>query len=1206
VRALRATRDGDLWIGSRGGGSYRLHAGHCTRLQMRGGLPDDQVLSFTEDADGTLWIGSYGGGMARLRNGVAEPFHPTEGTIDSLINVIHRDRNGTLWVGTDEGLFRLRDGRVTRLPSRAGTSSQVVDAIFEDREGSLWIGTWRGGLERLRDSKFTAYGPAQGLASRVVHSVVQDPDGSFWIGTEDGLNRFHQGRFSVVSLDIPPLTEAEVDDLYRDSRGNLWLPSPSGPRRLSGANVRDVLRDRRGDVWVATYTGLVRFSGGRTRTLTTRDGLANNQVRVLLEDRSGDLWIGTRNGLDRYHAGQFAHFTERDGLSSDFILSLHQDRAGRIWIGTDGGGLYVYDGQRFQNFTTRDGLTSDVVFRIHEDARGDLWIATNGGVTLRHDGRFFGLTTRHGIPADVVFQVLEDDHGSLWLTGSTQLARVSKAEMLEVASGQRATVTPELFTRSDGLPAKEPTPVSRAWKARDGTLWFPTLGGVGVIDPARIPRNAVVPPVAVEEVRVDGRPAEVENGVFTVRPGWRRLEFRYTALSFLAPDRMRFRYQLVGYDSTWADGGASRSVEYTNLRPGHYTFRVVGSNNDGVWNLRGAAISLQVRPRVYQTWWFRVLAALAVIAAALAIYRLRVRRLEREVRVARERAETLEALDRSEERYQALYEESPSLHLTLTPQGEIVSANPFAATLLDRPDLTGMLLPELIQEEDLAETVRQLMACARDLGQLHQWQMRRTRVDGSVLWLEAFARALPGPDGSPRILLVGQNITERKRAEDQLQRDSLYDRLTGLPNRALFTDRLHFAIARGRRRGSLFAVAFLDVDRFKVINDSLGHDLGDQLLIELGQRIVCGVREGDTVARFAADEFTVLLEDLRDPEDATRIMEQIQRAIEVPFELGGQEIFAAVSIGIALSTTEWERAEDLLRNADNALHQAKARGRARFEVFDSAMHRQVLGQLRLETDLRKALERQELRAHYQPIVRVDTGQIVGFETLVRWMHPARGLMPPSTFIPLAEETGLIVAIGRWVLNEACRQARDWQVRHPQIPLRVGVNISSKQFTQTDLVEEVRRALQESGLDARSLHLEITESVIMDNAQSSIATLWALRELGAQLSLDDFGTGYSSLSYLHRFPIDVLKIDRSFVSRVEQGGRDAEIVRSVIALGQSLGMSVIAEGIETAAQRGALRDLHCEFGQGYLFSPPVEAAAAEQLFAPQSLVRPLSA
>ena len=444
---------------------------------------------------------------------------------------------------------------------------------------------------------------------------------------------------------------------------------------------------------------------------------------------------------------------------------------------------------------------------------------------------------------------------------------------------------------------------------------------------------------------------------------------------------------------------------------------------------------------------------------------------------------------------------------------------------------------------------------------------------------------------------IGVDITDSRRTEEKLLYDAFHDSLTGLPNRALFMDRLSHRLAlQKRRQGAVFSVLFLDVDRFKVVNDSLGHVRGDELLVSIGRRLSACLRPGDTVARLGGDEFTILLEDVASQGDAVKVADRIQDELRAPFVLGGQEVFSGCSIGIAHGSEQYGRPEDILRDADTALYRAKAQGRARSIEFDPSMHDRAVARLLLETDLRRDLDRRELRLHYQPVISLKTGRISGAEALVRWLHPERGLVSPAEFIPLAEETGLIVPIGAWVLVEACRQARQWQDRLEMPALEMGVNLSSKQFMQPDLVAQVAGVLRETGLSPRCLRLEVTESLLMDNGARVADTMTELRAMGIRIDLDDFGTGYSSLSYLHQFPVDTLKIDRSFVARMGTTEDGTQIVNTILSLATSLDLEVVAEGVETADQLAALRLLNCPYAQGYHLSRPIESGPFEALLA----------
>lgn len=444
---------------------------------------------------------------------------------------------------------------------------------------------------------------------------------------------------------------------------------------------------------------------------------------------------------------------------------------------------------------------------------------------------------------------------------------------------------------------------------------------------------------------------------------------------------------------------------------------------------------------------------------------------------------------------------------------------------------------------------------------------------------------------------VGRDITERKALEEQLSHQAFSDSLTSLPNRALFLHRLTGSLSRGRHRGNLVAVLFLDLDRFKVINDSLGHQVGDQLLVAVGQRLQACLRPEDTVARLGGDEFAILLEDVGNVAAATSVAERIADQLQSPLTCAGHEVFVTTSIGVALGSPGNDRTEELLRNADLAMYQAKNKGKAQYEVFHSGMNIPTRAHLELETDLRRAIERGEFRVRYQPIIELSTGKVAEVEALIRWEHPRRGWLSPAEFIPLAEETGLIVPIGQWVLEEACRQARMWDgelAARGSPPLIVSVNLSPRQFQHPKLMDEITRTLSKTGLNPASLKLEITETVMMQDSDSTLTKLRELKELGVRLAVDDFGTGYSSLSYLKRFPVDTVKIDRTFVSGLGRDSEDTAIVRAVVTVAQALKLKVTAEGVESGEQMAQLWALGCDQAQGNYFAKPLTAEALRGL------------
>jgi len=1184
VWGLHVDADGTVWIGTNGGGltRYRPDTQEMTTFTTADGLPDDAVWCVYRDSKGVLWIGTSGG-LVREENGRFHAFTTADGLAGNGTRTIVEDRHGNLWIGSPNGLTRMHDGRFDILRADHGLTGDFVRGLCEDREGNLWIGTFGGGLDRLRDGRFTTYGPLEGLSHDFVQPILETRDGSVWIGTNRrGLNRL-RGREMTAFTMKDGLPSDAVFSLAEGEGGALWIGTNGG--------------------------GVARYHDGRFKSYRVADGLPSDMVRSVLEDRAGTLWAGTAQGLGRLRRGAraFETFTARDGLPGDFITGLVEGRDGRIWMATTHGLGRWHEG-RFRAWGRAEGLGHIIVQSLHEDETGALWIGTNGGGLFRFDGESFrGVTARDGLADDVVHSIIDDGRGYFWLTSNRGISRVAKGDLAAFLAGTLPRVEVRTFDATEGMRSSECTGgfCPSSWRSRDGRLWFPTVRGAVSVDPAADHRNLLAPPVAVEEVLADGVPVAASGAA--LKAGTARVVFRYTALSLRVPSKVRFRYRLEGFDDSWIEAGSQREASYTHLPPHTYRFRVIAANEDGVWNETGAFFEVRLEPYAHQTVWFYLILGSFAAMLAWAFHQRRVRELEdRKAELSlrvEERTADLQgeiavrwqveqALRESEERYALAMRGANDGVWDWDREKDTVYYSPrWKAILGHGEDEIGDSPDEWLERvhpDDIGRLRAAMDAhCAGKTPQFEDEHRIRHR-DGTYRWVLCRGFAVHGGDGQAyRMVGVQTDVTDRRS----------YDPLTSLPNRTLFAERLNRSLLRARHQADhRVAVLFMDLDRFKLVNDSLGHLAGDRLLVAIARQLESCVRPGDMIARFGGDEFAILVDAMITPgggdDEAVRVAERILAALGGVFTIDGNEVFTSASIGIATSASDYSSADDFLRDADIAMYRAKAKGRSRFEIFDAAMRAHVTSLLELEQDLRRAVERQQFRVAYQPIVSLETGSLIGFEALLRWPHPRRGLVLPEDFIGLAEDTGLIVPLGHWVLGEACRQLRVWQAAQKSSPpLSMAVNVSGRQFMDPDLVGRIRETLRETDLDPACLALEITESVLLEAGGSGAGMLDELKTLGVRLYIDDFGTGYSSLNYLHRFTVDALKIDRSFVAQLGGGGDKGALVRTIVTLARNLEITAVAEGVETEAQVRELLAVGCEHAQGFYFAEALEPEKA---------------
>ena len=1095
VLALYRDRAARVWVGTRSG-LYELDAARAGAVRHfapdpadASSLPDTNIRALTEDAAGALWVGTGDGGLARLDARTNrftrfrhDPTDPHSLAKDRVVRLIPDRLGAGLWVGTENGGLDYLDVATGHFAHHqfdpntpSGIGSNSIWSVYQDTTGVLWVGTFTGGLDVSEPTRpaiqhyHAVAGDSTSLSYNAVPGFGEDRAGYLWVATDGGgLNRLDPatGRFAR----------------YTPRNTN-----------LNAEAVLGVVEDHRGALWVATWGGgISRFDRTRRRFRpysTANSDIPSDNVYEILEDRAGQLWIGTENAVVAMFDRARGAFTRRfavvpPGLDPSSVLVLRELQDGRFAIGLREGGVTILDpttgAQRHYVAAGEAGarggdLASNRVRALLETEPGVLWVGTEDGLDrlVLGTGRSTHFDRHDGLPSDIVLGLVADSAGRLWVSTDHGLGRFDP---------ERRTFVH--FERADGLQGSEFL-MRSAFRAHDGTLYFGGNNGFNAVHPGRVVDHPRAPDVALTGLQLFNRPVAVgapgspltraigETRTLTLTAAQNVVTFEFAAPDYAVPEKTRYAYRLDGFDPEWQDVGHQHTASYTNLAPGHYTFRARASVGDGGWSGDGTALEVIVTPPMWQTWWFRLL---VVGAGLLAFYR--------------------------------------------------------------------------------------------------------------------FAR-----------------FQQQRRLEIALGQQALRDSLTGLANRALFRDRVEHALARLAREGppaagagGQVAVLFLDLDNFKSVNDSFGHHAGDCLLRAVSTRLLNATRGCDTVARFGGDEFAVLIENARGAADAQAVSERIVAAMRAPVPLSsapdGSTARVGVSVGIAFATPGLD-ADALLRHADAAMYQAKADGKGRHSVFDPALVAAAADRLDLERDLADALvdgasPGGQFALLYQPIVTLATGAIVSAEALVRWRHPTRGLVGPVQFIPLAEASGLIVALGRWVLEEACRTAAAWPAAADGAPLGVTVNVSARQLLHAALPRHVADALAASGLAPARLTLEITEGVLMQDTDATLATLHTLKALGVRLAVDDFGTGYSSLRYLQRFPVDVLKIDKSFVDGLARGPQDAALARTIVALGELLELRTVAEGVEHAPQRDQLIAMGCELGQGYLFSRPVDDAALRGL------------
>ncbi len=1182
INDIAEDRSGVLWIGSWGGGLDRLdpETFEITHFQHDpsnpSGLSDNRVQALFVDSDGVVWVGTYRGGLSRLgtEEAVFTHFRHEEGTTESLSHnrvwSISQDSTGALWVGTEAGLCQFEEIPKSFSGLRGDRVSGRIRALSQARSGGIWVGI-EGGVFRVQPNSVDEQAPSlepvlvPGTEGLTITALLEQADGRLWIGTK---------THGLLCYD--PKTGVTVG----------FENQVSNPFSLSHNDVRALLIDRNDNLWVGTRGGGVNKLDLKPRkfpgTASGQKGPFHESVWAFEFDENENLWVGTSRGLRRFGQlnSEFESFTfdpdDETSLSYQKVRALLLDDRGRLWIGTNGGGLNLFDPDLggFIRYHSRPGdessLASDNVLTLARAAGGGLWVGTDGGGLdfLGPDLKGFRHYSNHpedqaSLSDNSVTAILEDRVGDLWVgTGGGGLNRLK----FDGSGFHRYRQTNEgSFDLSNDN-------ILCLHEDLSGTLWIGTHAGLNRFDrdleifevlgvKDGLPSNVIYGILEDDQgilwlttnqglARLDPSTRKCRN--YGIDDGLQSLGFNEGA-AFRAPSGTMYVGGVNGFNSFFPDRVRDNPHVPKVLITGMSVLNQKQKFKRALWALD------EVNLLWSDTTFSFEFAGLEFTAPEKNSYRYRMEGFDKNwVQVGNRRHATYTNLDPGEYFFR-----------------------------VQASNNDGMWSPE--------------GASLRVRIQPAVWQTWWFRSSGVLAFLAFLAgayhlrtRAILRRNAELEGLVEKRREAEAevRRYAEELEHSALHDRLTGLPNRALFLDRLQVAVDRSRReKDLLFAVLVLDLDEFKLVNDSLGHAVGDELLRTISQRAESYLRPEDSLARLGGDEFALLLNNLGDISALMRLLERMHRTLDDPFVIRGHEIFTSVSIGVAVNSEHYNVPSEMLRDADTAMYRAKAAGRGGHVFFNPKMHEDASSALEIEGGLRRALERDQFVLEYQPIVNISDGRLEGFEALIRWQRPGCGLLLPGEFLSHARSGGFSVGIGDWVVRQACRQAGSWQGLSPNGPISVSVNLFSQQVSDKRLVDLVTDSLGEASLSPELLHLEITEDVLIDAPDSAIAVLSELRSRGLKVLLDDFGTGYSSLSYLQSFPIDGLKIDRSFVAGMLTDPDSAKIVESIVLLAKSLDKEIVAEGVETAQVLARLRNLGCRLSQGFFFGRPVGADAA---------------
>lgn len=1153
------------------------------------GLPAEAISHLAERRPNEIWVGTSVG-LAKWNGTHFEAFTPL---LNRPITALYADRHHVLWAGSDGSLFRISDGGVESLALNQGNILSLADDSF----GNMWAGT-SDGLLRLNPSSITTFGKREGLLSDDLKSAVSRRAGGIWLLDATGtLGYFANGRYEQVT--------------------------PLGA--IKGGTLMGMTEDAAGNLWIAGNE-LYRLADGALATIEIA-----GEAPSLVQSIGDELWVvqtaadGT-SILNRLREGQLEPMNL--GRPMRHIQRIYQDRTGQLWITSSGSGVLRVNGSEIRHFGLADGLPSDTVYGIAEDSAGRIWLATRGGIGMIEGNRALRFDHMKGTPQNATVHISVDKKDRLWVTESGVGVHLISAVALEEAEANNAAEVPaERLTIRDGLRS-----LAFSWRrggmvvSPDGTLYLLTERGLSLIEAADYQAPLFNAPVTVNAIEVG---AQVHNGDSLVLSNRNDvIEISYGAVNLADAHRLEFRTRLGDERSPWSPPTSARSVRLSSLAPGKHKFEVAVRRQGQSWLADTASVDIEVPPYFYERTGVKSLAALLVLLLGVGYLRWRIhhaKQLEAYLRTTvqertaelhqevierklaeskaldlaqnleervQERTVELEfakmAVHKSEERFalavqgaeDGIWDWDLSQHtLYLSPRWKAILGykdHEFPATI------DAWLAA--VHPEDL-DLVRDLLIFSDTRANIRE-EYRMLHKDGRQVWVLCRGVVIRDETSGLALRAAGSqtDITQRKITEDALRDSLTRDPLTELPNRALFLDRLDQALLKQRHQESQVTVVLLDIDGFKALNEKYGHATGDDILREVARRILGSLRQTDTLARLGNDEFALLLQDIGGQQQAQVALERIKSVLDAPISLGQHSLDLSYSIGIKHVQQGETRADEMLISAENALHQAKHQGGNQVQTLD----KKTKGHRELEQELLQAIHQNEFTLYYQPLFNLTTNKIVGAEALARWNHPKRGLLSPAHFIGPLEACGLMDLFSDWVLTNCCKQISQWRKEFTDFSLRVSFNLPATLLNSPQLVDQILAALKAHSIPAECLGIEIVESSLIESNTVVLNNLERLRDIGLPVSIDDFGTGYSSMNYLKQFPVDCIKLDKSFCQGVPDNTRDVAICESLLAIAEQLGLRAIVEGVETEKQMLFFKSKPQLIAQGYYFAKPAPA------------------